>query len=100
MFSLSLTNVFPMGTLLAVITTVTGKNQITIPAELARDANIRPGTRLEWSQIDQQSVLVRIVPNRADLAQQLVGRGRKYLRPGTDPIRDLIQERVQDDRES
>jgi AbrB family looped-hinge helix DNA binding protein len=30
-----------------MITTVTGKNQITIPAELARESDIKPGTKLD-----------------------------------------------------
>jgi AbrB family looped-hinge helix DNA binding protein len=33
-----------------MITTVTGKNQITIPAELAREFDIAPGTRLDWAK--------------------------------------------------
>jgi AbrB family looped-hinge helix DNA binding protein len=32
-----------------MITTVTGKNQITIPAKLANQLGIQPGTRIEWS---------------------------------------------------
>jgi hypothetical protein len=28
-----------------------------------------------------------------------MGRGRKFLKPGTDPIRDLIEERVREDIE-
>ncbi|MFO1422596.1 MAG: AbrB/MazE/SpoVT family DNA-binding domain-containing protein [Candidatus Competibacteraceae bacterium] len=30
-----------------MITTVTGKNQVTIPAELASELDIKAGTRLE-----------------------------------------------------
>jgi AbrB family looped-hinge helix DNA binding protein len=33
---------------LSMITTVTGKNRITIPGELARELDIAPGTRLDW----------------------------------------------------
>ena len=33
-----------------MITTVTGKNQITIPAELARELDISPGTKLDWTK--------------------------------------------------
>jgi AbrB family looped-hinge helix DNA binding protein len=33
-----------------MITTVTGKNQITIPAELARELDIAPGTKLDWTK--------------------------------------------------
>jgi AbrB family looped-hinge helix DNA binding protein len=33
-----------------MITTVAGKNQITIPAELARELDISPGTKLDWTK--------------------------------------------------
>jgi AbrB family looped-hinge helix DNA binding protein len=82
-----------------MITTVTGKNQVTIPAELARDLEIAPGTRLDWSKAGDDRVMIRIVPNRAELARQLSGRGRKYLRAGSNPVQDLIDDRVREDRE-
>lgn len=52
-----------------------GKNQVTIPAELAR-----------------------VIRNRAVLAKRLAGRGKRYLRPASDPIGDLIRERAEEDR--
>lgn len=36
-----------------MITRVTGKNRVTVPAELARKEDMRPGTRLEWRTADQ-----------------------------------------------
>ena len=82
-----------------MITTVTGKNQITIPAELARELDISPGTRLDWSKRGHDTAIVRIVPNRSELARRLAGRGRKYLRAGVNPIQDLIDDRVREDKE-
>jgi hypothetical protein len=38
-----------------------------------------------------------VVPNRGDLARQLMGAGRRWLKPGADPIGDLVREREQDD---
>ncbi|HEX3628498.1 MAG TPA: hypothetical protein VH280_24075 [Verrucomicrobiae bacterium] len=38
-----------------------------------------------------------ILPNRGELARQLMGAGRHWLKPGLDPIGDLIRERRQDD---
>ena len=35
----------------------------------------------------------------ADLAARLQGAGRKYLKPGDDPVRDLITEREREDSE-
>ena len=35
--------------------------------------------------------------NRGELARQLMGAGRRWLKQGADPIGDLIRERGQDD---
>jgi AbrB family looped-hinge helix DNA binding protein len=80
-----------------MITTVTGKNQITIPAQLARELDVTPGTRLDWSKGGDGIIVAKIIPRRAELARRLAGRGKKYLRPGGDPIRDLIEDRVRED---
>jgi AbrB family looped-hinge helix DNA binding protein len=80
-----------------MITTVTGKNQITIPAELARELDISPGTRLDWTKGETGVLVVKIIPNRAELARRLAGQGRRHLREGSDPIKDLIKDRVRED---
>jgi AbrB family looped-hinge helix DNA binding protein len=85
--------------LVSVITTVTGKNQITIPAKLARELDITPGTRLDWTKSDDGSLIIKIIPNRAELARRLAGRGRRHLRQGSNPIRDLVEDRVREDPE-
>jgi AbrB family looped-hinge helix DNA binding protein len=82
-----------------MITTVTGKNQITIPAELARELDIAPGTRLDWAKGGENTLIVKIIPNRAELARRLAGRGKRHLRQGSDPIRDLVADRVREDLE-
>lgn len=82
-----------------MITTVTGKNQITIPSELARELEITQGTRLDWRKKDGETLIARIIPTRAELARRLAGRGKRHLRPGSDPIRELIAERVREDAE-
>jgi AbrB family looped-hinge helix DNA binding protein len=80
-----------------MITTVTGKNQITIPAELARELDIAPGTRLDWAKGETGVLIVKIIPNRTELARRLAGRGRRHLQEGSKPIRDLVEDRVRDD---
>ncbi len=77
----------------AMITTVTGKNQIKIPAELARQLQIEPGTSVDWSIGPEGELLARVIPPRAALARQLAGVGRAWLPPGTDPVADLLRER-------
>jgi AbrB family looped-hinge helix DNA binding protein len=79
-----------------MITTVTGKNQITIPAELARQLQIEPGTSFDWSIGAEGVLMARVIPPRAALARRLAGSARSWLPPGTDPVADLIQERKDD----
>lgn len=80
-----------------MITTVTGKNQVTIPAKLVSQLNIQPGTRIDWA-IGEDGVLVaRLLPSRSELARQAAGMGRKWLTQGADPVAELITERVQAD---
>ncbi len=63
-----------------MITTVTGKHQITIPAKLAAAMGIVPGSRLEWQPTAQPAVIrVRVLPDRKAIANGLRGAGRPYL---------------------
>lgn len=77
-----------------MITTVTGKNQITIPARLASQLDIQPGTRIDWSVGEAGVLIARPLPRRGELARQVAGMGRAWLPPGADPIADLIRERA------
>jgi hypothetical protein len=38
------------------------------------------------------------LPSRGELARELMGTGRRWLKPGADPVGDLIREREQDDK--
>jgi AbrB family looped-hinge helix DNA binding protein len=79
-------------------TTVTDSNQVSIPPEIARDFDIHPGTRLEWATTREGAITVTPLPSRIDLARQLMGAGQRWLKPGADPVGDLIREREQDDK--
>jgi bifunctional DNA-binding transcriptional regulator/antitoxin component of YhaV-PrlF toxin-antitoxin module len=85
----------------AMITTLTGRNQITIPASLASRFSLKPGTRIEWLPGDApDEIRCRIVPDPARLAEDLKGAGRKYLRPEQPhPLDRLAGERVAEDTE-
>ena len=78
-----------------MITTVTGKNQITIPAKLASAAGIRPGTRIDWTLSDEGVLIARMLPSRGELARKAAGMGRQWLPPDHDPVAALIEERSQ-----
>lgn len=76
-----------------MITTVTRKNMITIPAAVGRAFGIKPGWRLEWvPDVENEQIIVRVIPDRAELARRLLGSGRKYS-PERDSVAELITER-------
>lgn len=78
--------------------TVTGKNQVTIPAAIAKKLRIEPGMQVEWEVAEDDSeVIVRPILSRAELARQLQGKWRHLFPPGSDPIGDLIRERIEED---
>ena len=83
--------------MIVMITTVTGKNQVTIPAQLVKALDIQPGTRIDWSMGEDGIILARLVPQRGALARKVAGMGRNWAKQGTDPIADLIRERNQED---
>jgi len=80
-------------------TTLTGKNQVTIPAAIAREMNLEPGSRLEWLKGDVPGVIIiKVLPSRRQLLAraQEIGAELKKEFPDWDPIADLIAERELD----
>jgi bifunctional DNA-binding transcriptional regulator/antitoxin component of YhaV-PrlF toxin-antitoxin module len=83
-----------------MITTITGKNQVTVPARLAARADLHPGTRLDWELAESGDTLIaHVLPDVATLASRLRGAGRKHLRGGGSAVRNLIRERAREDAE-
>lgn len=83
-----------------MITEVLEKCVVAIPENLAAGHAIKPGSRLDWKETDQPDVLsVKILPDYAALATDLMGAGRKHLKPDADPVRELIRERARDDQD-
>ena len=81
----------------SMITTVTQKNMVTIPAEVGRQYGIRPGFRIDWLPVaGTDEILVRVIPDRQELARRLLGAGRQYS-PDRDAVQELIAERTADD---
>lgn len=80
-------------------TTVTGRNQITIPAALVERMELKPGTRIEWLPGEEKDEFIcRVLPNPARLAASLRGAGRKFLKAGDiHPIEALVTEREEDE---
>ena len=78
-------------------TTVTDPHRVMVPESIAVAAGIKQGSLVEWIPTDEKGVIKLRVRDRAALAASLCGAGRKYLKPGDDPIADLIAERSRED---
>ena len=80
-----------------MITTVTQKNMVTIPAAVGRLFNIQPGYRLEWTAVKNRGrgpdeMRVRVIPNKKAMGRGLLGQGKKFS-PRRDSVRELVTER-------
>lgn len=84
---------------MAIRSTITGKNQITIPAAIVRELELEPGMQLEWEIGETRAVVVRPVESRAELARRIQGKWRHLFPPDYDPIAELIREREEEDQE-
>lgn len=78
-------------------TAVTESNEVKIPSEIAQRFHIGPGTQLEWIAANDGSISVKPVIGRGESARQFMGSGKVWLKPGMDPVRDLLRERHEDD---
>ena len=76
-------------------TTMTGHNQITVPAKLAKRFSLKPGSRFEWREgLVPDEIVCRILPDASQLEAELRGAGRKYLKAGVrHPLQALEEER-------
>ncbi|NBU11576.1 MAG: hypothetical protein EBS84_21655 [Proteobacteria bacterium] len=84
-----------------MISEVLDENVVAIPALLVAGHGIKPGSRLDWKETAQPDTLtVKILPDYAALATSLLGAGRKHLRPGADPLAELVRERDDAQREA
>ena len=80
-------------------TTLTGKNQITVPAEITQKLGLKTGAQFDWAVGDQpDKIIITIKPTRKQLLERVRAIGRKFKKPGQDPIADLVRERQEDDR--
>ena len=81
-----------------MITTVTGKNQITIPAAIANRIGLKSGSRIDW-QLTSKSDEIRcvVLPEPSVIAASLRGAGKRFLKPGQDPSAALLAERSADE---
>ncbi len=83
-----------------MITTITGKNQVTVPAAIVKCANIHAGTRLSWEQGESSdTIIVHVLPDAGVLASRLRGAGKVFKRGNSSAVQNLVRERIRDDTE-
>lgn len=93
-----------------MISKITGKNQITIPAKIAEREKIKPGSFISWEIGEEEHVLiVRVFPDPVSMTRELKGKGRSIRKsteskktgkkhPGKgDAVERLIRERETED---
>jgi bifunctional DNA-binding transcriptional regulator/antitoxin component of YhaV-PrlF toxin-antitoxin module len=81
-----------------MLSTVTGKNQVTIPAALARKFHIEPGAQLEWAEgAGARELRVRIRPGPGETLRQIKKMGAKYAAVAPDAAVVLRAMREEDD---
>lgn len=75
-------------------TTITQRNRVTIPAKVRRKLGIKLGWRLDRQPMEgKKEILVRVIPDRGELARRLLGAGRKLL-PDREAVSELVAERA------
>ena len=76
-----------------MISTLTGKNQVTVPAELARQYGLEAGTRFDWTAGDKPgTIVIEILPSTKQLLERARELGKSLAH--RDLIQELIDERV------
>lgn len=80
-----------------MITTLTGKNQVTVPAKLVQELHLHTGVKLDWFIGPGNILCARRLASKRELSANLAGRGRRFMTPGADPIAALVAERARED---
>ena len=74
-----------------MITTLTGKNQVTVPAEIVKEMQLERGSRFEWTLGERPGVIViEVKPSKSQLLKRVQELGKSCKR---DLIQELIDER-------
>lgn len=81
-----------------MITRVTGKNQLTIPAALAREFQIVAGSEVEWRRgAGDDMICLHVRPSPAAILHQVREVGAPYRNKADKALRELRRMRNEDD---
>jgi len=73
-------------------TTLTGKNQVTVPAEIARKMGLEPGSKLDWTVGEKPgTIIIEVRPSVRQMLAEAQAIGRRLKNRNL--IEELIAER-------
>ncbi len=73
-------------------TTLTGKNQVTVPAEIARQMGLEPGSKLDWTVGEKPgTIVIEVRPSVRQMLAEAQAIGRRLKNRNL--IEELIAER-------
>ena len=82
-------------------TSLTGKNQVTVPAAIVKQLGLEPGAKLDWSIGEEPGVItVRVQPSIQERLRRVqeIGAAYKATMPKDwDPIAELVAWREEED---
>ena len=70
-------------------------NMLKIPDVIAQDLDLKPGTALDWRVAANGVILLHKHIARGERADKLLGIGRRFLKPGGDPVAELVGDRFE-----
>jgi bifunctional DNA-binding transcriptional regulator/antitoxin component of YhaV-PrlF toxin-antitoxin module len=77
-------------------TTVTSKNMVTIPMEIARRFGVKPGFSFDWFETGKpDEIAIRVIPDRKELSRRLKGAGKSFS-PSRSSVEELLEERSEE----
>ena len=82
-------------------TTLTGKNQVTVPVEITREMGLEAGARFDWVRGEQPgTIVIHVQPTIRQLLDRAQELGRQAKQEhelqGRDLIAELIAERAEE----
>ena len=81
-------------------TSLTGKNQVTVPVEITRELGLEAGARFDWSRGETPgTIVIHVQPSIRQMLDRAQELGRKMKAghfKGRDLIAELIAERAEE----
>ncbi|MBY0502465.1 MAG: AbrB/MazE/SpoVT family DNA-binding domain-containing protein [Bryobacteraceae bacterium] len=78
-----------------MVSTLTGKNQVTVPADMVREMGLEPGNKFEWSRGEKPgTMIIEVKPTVKQLLARAQELGRQLKNRNL--VEELIAEREMD----